>query len=357
MQISDGVCKTIGCSYACAWNGRYLHTSCCVKCRFSNGDEHNSRCARRVCTNLCGKDDINAETNSRVVSVEQKNSSQGCQHENCPYSAQTGYTHCCRECCLSDGRQHGDWCGKRIDRKCDHIYFPFGKDTRKTRSENDRALPYVTKEQRTSPWAALAYAPDEANSDLAHVRTQPRHYAYHSGWTHALDFARHDVPLWMCKQSKESCEEYLYSRYSRRPELASCTTSMRGIDWLAANVRHRSLEVHAIPQKMEFDGECMQCYDLTAWGCEKPLGEVTGLDSCILRCVARQLELYTVLRDAAILVESDNLKRIAFRCHGGTHRSVAVSFLFIALLYPRASFHAHTRRVANAADYALTKCR
>ena len=96
---------------------------------------------------------------------------------------------------------------------------------------------------------------------------------------------------------------------------------------------------------------------LDARRCGRALAEVTGFDLDIVRYLLLQHELYAIMREAIILIEGTELAVLGLRCHGGTHRSVAVAYLLLLLAYPMGSVHCYTQRATAGATQYLQRQR
>ena len=161
-----------------------------------------------------------------------------------------------------------------------------------------------------------------------------------------------------CRQQDQSCVDFLTGLCATPRELASVTTDLRGLTWLVGGVRlDRVLALHALPEDVAFEGQCLSCMNLDASGCGRHLGGVTGFDLEIVRYLLLQHELYAVLREAIVLIEGTELPVLGLRCRGGNHRSVAVAYLLLLLAYPMGSVHCYTQRATAAATQYLQRQR
>ena len=83
------------------------------------------------------------------------------------------------------------------------------------------------------------------------------------------------------------------------------------------------------------------------------MATVTGFDHVVISHLLLQHELHGLLREAIVLIESNHLSALGFRCMGGTHRSVCMAYLLLLLVYPEASIHVYSHKVAAAAEQVL----
>ena len=131
---------------------------------------------------------------------------------------------------------------------------------------------------------------------------------------------------------------------------------LASLNWMAQCARNeRSVAIHAIPQDHPFSGFCIGCFDLNAKSRSYQLSSITGFDRRAIDCVIRQPRLFTILRDAMAAIEGNRLTTIGFRCHGGTHRSVAVAYLLLLLVYPKGALHVHSWRTVTDASQCLER--
>ena len=131
---------------------------------------------------------------------------------------------------------------------------------------------------------------------------------------------------------------------------------LAGLNWMIKYAwNERPVAIHAIPQHYAFSGVCIGCFDLDAKSRSYELRGVTGFDPRIMNCLIRQPKLFAILRDAIAAIEGNRLTTIGFRCHGGTHRSVAVAYLLLLLVYPKGALHVYSWRTVTDARQWLEK--
>ena len=78
----------------------------------------------------------------------------------------------------------------------------------------------------------------------------------------------------------------------------------------------------------------------------------TGFDTEVLCELLQWPDTARVLADAAVDIVARGLPAYAFRCQGGTHRSVGCAVLLVLLAFPRAVLCPHTNNTIAAADAA-----
>ena len=117
----------------------------------------------------------------------------------------------------------------------------------------------------------------------------------------------------------------------------------------------RPLECHALPQNREPVGQSYDCFHLDArsFNQEYDMLLVTGLDSRVLSTLVHQAAVPALLLDVVLDVERLQLNTISFRCQGGTHRSVAMCYFLLLLIYRNGTFVPCTGRVRDASAWYL----
>ena len=79
------------------------------------------------------------------------------------------------------------------------------------------------------------------------------------------------------------------------------------------------------------------------------LRDVTGLDFKVQAVMLTQGDTADALLDAVEAIEAHGLRKLAFACRSGTHRSVACCVLLAAIVYPQAQIRFTTERTRRAA--------
>ena len=109
--------------------------------------------------------------------------------------------------------------------------------------------------------------------------------------------------------------------------------------------RLRPVTLHAYREAdLPRDETVFDCTACDARSSNYNMSDVTGLDFQVLQCLIGQSTIAQLVHDAVLRIETFDLRRVSFTCHGGTHRSVGVCYLVNLLAYPDATVHPHTRR-------------
>ncbi len=73
------------------------------------------------------------------------------------------------------------------------------------------------------------------------------------------------------------------------------------------------------------------------------------MDIEVLRELVSQKVAAEIIMDAVFTIEKQGLQHYVFKCHGGTHRSVACAVLLITLVYTSATLTLTTKRTRDDA--------
>ena len=243
-----------------------------------------------------------------------------CSVDGCPYFAEVGHSCCCRRCRATRGKAHGRNCTQHVRGIIQHI------------------APSSAQQHIASMAAGTTPSPRGECMNMAFPFYRPPQSHY---WDRGVD----DLMTFL---------QWYNGNGIKLPD------AWNKLAWLleASHIRKdRNLEIHALPEVVDFVPyanlgirvHALDARDTDAYN----LSTITGIHWRIIATLLKQETAANILIDTVLQVESFNLSSLAYICQGGTHRSVAMSYLLMILVYRQAYFQPHTARVNSAIRVAL----